>query len=266
VTAGDVFSEDWRSLVCARIGSQDPFHDTASLYGTADGGVLACESPLSIAIRRFLVAHPPALYTLTGGFRLPTLCQYNPMTRWFECQDGELLFSADGGIPLVRYAILDRGGICTYDHLLALCAAHGGDPIAGLPADTRLRRLPFVWVFGRTHIAISLDGANIYPEHIAGALDIPPLCEHLSGKFVMRLVEDAQHDPRLQCILELASGTVASDAIASAAATTLRAHLDVVNSEYAHYVPSARRTPVILLRPHRDSEWFPPGTKHRYVR
>ena len=37
-------------------GSRDPCYDSASLYGTADAGVLGNETPLSVCIRRFLAA------------------------------------------------------------------------------------------------------------------------------------------------------------------------------------------------------------------
>ncbi len=56
--AGEVFSEEWRDLVGERMGGSDPCHDSASLYGTADAGVLGNETPLSIAIRRFLAQRP----------------------------------------------------------------------------------------------------------------------------------------------------------------------------------------------------------------
>src|SRR5690606_36437579 len=39
VTAGEVFSEEWRALVAERAGISD-LGRIASLYGTADGGVL----------------------------------------------------------------------------------------------------------------------------------------------------------------------------------------------------------------------------------
>lgn len=60
VFAGEVFSEEWRTLVCERVGSSDPVHDTASLYGTADAGVLGNETPISITLRRFFATHPDA--------------------------------------------------------------------------------------------------------------------------------------------------------------------------------------------------------------
>ena len=47
VMAGEVFSEEWRSLVGERLGSTDWCYDSASLYGTADAGVLGNETPLS---------------------------------------------------------------------------------------------------------------------------------------------------------------------------------------------------------------------------
>lgn len=73
VFAGEVFSEEWRTLVCERVGSSDPVHDTASLYGTADAGVLGNETPISITLRRFFAEHPDAARKRFGESRLPTL-------------------------------------------------------------------------------------------------------------------------------------------------------------------------------------------------
>src|SRR5262249_25315924 len=57
VMAGEVFSESWRDLLLERAGTSDsPCYASASLYGTADGGVLGNETPLSIAVRRLLAA------------------------------------------------------------------------------------------------------------------------------------------------------------------------------------------------------------------
>jgi phenylacetate-CoA ligase len=266
VTAGECTSEAWRTLVTGRLGSTQPALDTAALYGTADGGVLANETPLSIAIRRQLAAHPEAHAAVFGSSRMPTLCQYDPAVRWFEASDGQLLFSADGGVPLARYRILDHGGIASHEAMLATLRRHGCDPLAGLPGGTPVRDLPFVWVFGRMHVALSLDGANIYPEHIAGALERPPLCDQLTGKFVMRITDDADHNPRLAVVLELLPGAAASSELAASCAAAVAGELMVVNSEYAAYVPAHRRLPLVVLRPHRHPEDFPPGIKHRAIR
>ena len=49
--AGEVFSEEWRTLVGERVGGDEPCCDSASLYGTADAGVLATETPLALTVR-----------------------------------------------------------------------------------------------------------------------------------------------------------------------------------------------------------------------
>ena len=132
VLAGEVFSEEWRDLVGRRAGMSSPCYDSASLYGTADAGVLGTETPLSICIRRFLAARPQAAQELFGEARLPTLVQYDPGSRFFETHDGTLLFSADSGVPLVRYHIADEGGLIGYQDMLAFCGRHGFDPMAEL--------------------------------------------------------------------------------------------------------------------------------------
>ncbi|HVF11209.1 MAG TPA: hypothetical protein VNA16_10420, partial [Abditibacteriaceae bacterium] len=122
VMAGEVFSEEWRDLVGERLGSSQPYYDSASLYGTADAGVLGNETPLSICIRRFLATHPAAARTLFGESRLPTLVQYDPHSRLFETHGSTLLFSGNNGIPLIRYHIADTGGIVAYSAMLEFLA------------------------------------------------------------------------------------------------------------------------------------------------
>src|SRR5262249_31644990 len=58
VLAGEVFSEEWRALMGERAGMGRALFDSASLYGTADAGVLGNETPVSVAIRRFLSTRP----------------------------------------------------------------------------------------------------------------------------------------------------------------------------------------------------------------
>jgi len=96
VLAGEVFSEEWRDLVGRRAGMARPCFDSASLYGTADAGVLGTETPLSVSIRRFLARSPHVVRDLSGESRLPTLVQYDPTARYFQTYDNTLLFTGDG--------------------------------------------------------------------------------------------------------------------------------------------------------------------------
>src|SRR3546814_11320545 len=54
-----------------------------------------------------------------------------------------------------------------------------------LAAEWRgMREQPFVYVFGRTHFAVSYFGANVFPETVAIGLEQPDIAPHVTGKFV----------------------------------------------------------------------------------
>lgn len=269
VFAGEVFSEEWRSLVGQRVGSQNSYYDSASLYGTADAGVLGNETPLSICIRRFLASCPEAARALFGESRLPTLVQYDPCSRFFEVdQNNTLLFSGDNGIPLVRYHISDTGGLIAYDRMLEFLADWGFDPLLTLQHQgTRgMWALPFVYVFGRSNFTVSYFGANIYPENVTVGLEQPDIQAWVTGKFVLQIQEDRDQNRYLFVVVELASDIEASESKRQAIATSIQSHLLRLNSEFANYVPVEYQTPQVTLAPTGDPEYFPVGVKHRYAR
>jgi phenylacetate-CoA ligase len=266
VLAGEVFSEDWRDLVASRAGMRRPVHDSASLYGTADAGVLGNETPLSVTIRRFLAREPQAARALFGDSRLPTLVQYDPASRFFEVADGTLLFSCDGGVPLVRYHIADEGGLLGYQEMLGFCAEHGFDPLAELDGRRGAPELPFVYVFGRSYFTVSFFGANVYPENVTVGLEQPEISGWVTGKFVLEVTEDADRDRHLTVTVELAEGEQADPGRERLTAESVLRHLRRLNSEFTHYVPEERQLPRVVLRPAGDADYFPRGVKHRYTR
>jgi phenylacetate-CoA ligase len=269
VTAGEVFSEEWRSLVAQRIGSQNPCYDFASLYGTADAGVLGNETPLSICIRRFLAENPEAARSLFGESRLPTLLQYDPISRFFEVEAGKLLFSGNNGIPLIRYNILDSGGIITYNAMLEFLAQWGFNPISHLEIskfNRGVRPLPFVYIFGRSNFTVSYFGANIYPENISVSLEQPEIREWVTGKFVLQVIEDSDKNRFLSVTVELISGVAESEEKIQLLTDSIIKQLKRLNSEFANYVPAEYQTPQVTLKLHGDTEYFPMGVKHRYTR
>ncbi|MBD2310091.1 phenylacetate--CoA ligase family protein [Desertifilum sp. FACHB-1129] len=266
VFAGEVFSEEWRDLVAQRIGATSPYYDFAAMYGTADAGVLGNETPLSICIRRFLAAHPQAAKALFGESRLPTLVQYDPLSRFFEVQEGTLLFSGDNGIPLLRYHINDTGGIIPYEQMLAFLNDYGFDPVAELHSQRGIHPLPFVYVFGRSDFTVSFFGANIYPENVTVGLEQPTIREWVTGKFVLQVQADENQDRYLSVVVELAPGVTATEEREKAIALSIQSQLLRLNSEFANYVPPEYQQPQITLTPTGDPEYFPVGVKHRYTR
>ena len=267
VFAGEVFSEEWRDLLLQQVGSSSPCQDSASLYGTADGGVLGNETPLSIAIRRFLSNNPAVARELFGESRLPTLVQYDPISRFFELVDGlTLAVTADNGVPLIRYHIADRGGIKDHGDMLAFLKDHGLSTFDAYGVDPENYRLPFVWVFGRADFTVSFYGANIYPENVMVGLEQPGLTNWVTGKFVMEVRESDDGSQFLHIVVELLPTVTASVQKLSAIAHSIRTQMFRLNSEFANYVPTSRQTPQIELRPFADPAYFPVGVKHRYTR
>ncbi len=268
VMAGEVFSEEWRSLVGQRLGSTDFYHDSASLYGTADAGVLGNETPLSICIRRFLSEHPATARQLFGGSRLPTLVQYDPSSRFFEVHEGTLLFSGDNGIPLIRYHIADTGGIISYEAMLEFLRDCGFDPLTILHKSdrTEVHPLPFVYIFGRSQFVLSYFGANLYPENISVGLEQPVVQEWVTGKFVMEIREDSDQNRSLSITVELAPGIEPEEEKEGAITQSILQQILRLNSEFANYVPVHYQCPQVTLKPMGDPEYFPVGVKHRYTR
>lgn len=262
VLAGEVFSETWRELMAERAGVEDILHFAASLYGTADAGVLAQETPLSVAIRRFLAKRPDLAREIFGETRLPTLCQYDPANRYFEVADGTLAFSGDNGVPLIRYHIADRGGIMPYAEMMRRLEAAGFD--ASLVPQHR--RQPFVWVFGRANFTISYFGANIFPETVSLALEQPHVRRFVTGKFVMEVKEGLSDKPSFALAVELAQGLDGTAEISDLIAATVLGTLRELNSEFANYVPADLQRPIVTLYPQGHPDYFPVGVKHRYSR
>jgi phenylacetate-CoA ligase len=270
VLAGEVISEEWRDLMAERLGLADPARDTASLYGTADGGVLGNETPVSIAARRFLARDPAAAREVFGQARLPTLVQIDPFERFFEEHRGTLVVSGESGIPLVRYHISDEGGVIPYAALMATLRRLGFDAEAEARrgGSRGVRPLPFVYVFGRSHFAVSYYGANVFPDTVIIGLEQPALREMVTGKFVLEVREDERRDRQLWIAVELsAAGAAASPGpLADAVGDSILAVLLRLNSEFAGYVPPDRQRPRITLWPSGHPDYFPVGVKHRYSR
>lgn len=268
VFAGEVFSEEWRDLIGLRSGSINPCFDSASLYGTADGGVLGNETPLSIAIRRWLSRHPDAARELFGESRLPTLVQYDPNSRFFEVYENTLVVTGENSLPLVRYHIADKGGVIRYTEMqefLALQGLHSFTDL-GLPTDFQPRHLPFVFVFGRADFTVSYYGANIYPENVTVGLEQAEVVNWVTGKFVLECQDDHEGNKQLHIAVELLPGVAESSEMIPVIANAIHQQLLRLNSEFAHYTPTERQIPAISLHAFADPAYFPTGVKHRYTR
>lgn len=269
--AAEAFTETFRNYVCEHAGIKEPLLDTLNIYGTADVGAMAHETPLSILVRR-LALEDPNLYK--DMFRqiekTPTLAQYRPEFIDFEEVDGELLLTADAALPLIRYAVGDNGGIFSYSEIESLLGRYGIDLTleakkAGISHTVSKR--PFVFVYERTDLSTTLHGIIIYPEFVKEGLLKDELAKIVTGRFTMSTKHDIRHNQFLQINVELRNHVDLSDSLTRKIQKIIRETMIDKSSEFSEVSKSqdsAKLVHVILWQ-QGHPRYFAPGTKQKWV-
>ncbi len=190
IFAAESFSEAWRDNFFQLARSSPEFSVALNIYGSADMGFMAHETPFTIQLRNIMKENQ-LLAEHFGGSAIdpPPIYQYHPWSKYFESLSGELVCTSDGGIPLVRYNIKDRGTVCRYN------ALHHSIGVSQW-------QLPLLSVLGRSDYAVTLYGVNIYPEQIKRILLEGGLTEKFTGKFVMKKIFNNKQDQFLEIHLE----------------------------------------------------------------
>ena len=171
---GEGYSEVWREYMAKKIGlNQKDLLGISGGYGAADVGMtVGREYPFTVLLRKLAHKNKKLAKDLFGEDEImPSLLQYSSSTFYIEAINGELVFTSQPGIPIVRYNIHDRGGVITFNDAVAIAKKHGYDVIKMLKEDYGYEKgdiwtMPLFYVFGRSDGTISIDGANIYPENV----------------------------------------------------------------------------------------------------
>ena len=168
--AAEAFSEKFRDYVVKKAGARSPILDTLNIYGTADIGAMAYETPTSILIRRLAMKNPKLFKDVFHDVnKTPTLAQYNPLFVTFEAYGEDILLTGDNTIPLIRYSIGDHGGVMSFSELDKKLKSNGLDikkEASKVGVSKHLSEEPFVYVYERKDFSTTLYGLQIYPEII----------------------------------------------------------------------------------------------------
>ncbi len=210
LSAAEAYSEVFRDYLAEQAGVADPRLDFLNIYGTADIGAMAWETPTSIFARREAVRHRPALRALFGDARmLPTLAQYNPQFMHFESPGGTILVTGNSVLPLIRYSPGDNGRVFSMDELRKMFSS------AGIDFDRSAHRaglkkyfyeLPFVAVYERNDFAIKFRLRDLYPEMFRDVFFQPRFRGWFTGKFEMATRFDQTQNQYLEMNVELKKG------------------------------------------------------------
>lgn len=264
---GEAVSEIWKDRLLEHIGRTGEFRRIVNIYGMAESGVVAHDTPVSTYLRRSLQALGGASAGLPDPDRTMGLYQYYPLARYFEVVSGDsLLLTANAGLPLIRYSTRDNGGLLAHQAVAKL-----GPKFASTAkrqgADIRKWQLPFVYLYGRKDLSISLYAVNIYVENIKSALEHSVHTRKLSGLFIMGVTDGKRLDQQFQVTIELARDAVPDPALAKTLATEIIAGLCGQNSEYAklYSVIGIKARPRVNLVRYGDIQTVP-GRKHKWTK
>jgi phenylacetate-CoA ligase len=272
IFAAEAFTEKFRDYVGEKGGVDNVLIDTMNIYGTADIGAMAFETPLAILIRRLAMQDKELFKTIFSNIdRTPTLAQYNPFFVAFEEQDGELLLTGHSAIPLIRYAIGDRGGVLTFNEMRARCRARGVDIIkeakkAGI--ERHIYELPFVYVYERKDLSTTIYGLQIYPETIREALLEKPFGDIFTGKLALITKFNKNQDQYLEINLEARKGKVVSNVMKKRTLNHIVAHLRMYNSEFKELYSfiGKKAVPKLIHWPAEHPLHFKIGIKQKWVK
>lgn len=267
LTAGEAFSEEWRSYVLRELGSKNPYMDSVSIYGSADAAMLGHETPASIALRRLYNKKKRLRRTMFGTDILPSILQFDPKRRFFEAVDGELVFSARAGIPLTRYNIHDTGGVYEYDELLAPIKTQH-DALLNAYGVTRTWQQPFVYLNGRKDFTATIYAVNIYPENIKSALLGRSVAKWVTGRFTMATKYYSDMDQYLEINIELQRDIIAKQDMARQVEEVVVMKLCLLNAEFRKLFAAigSKAAPRINLITYGEPTYFGRGIKHTWVK
>jgi phenylacetate-CoA ligase len=272
IFAAEGFSEKFRDYILKKTGMKDPLRDTMNIYGSADLGTMAQETPLSILIRRIALKNKKLYEKLfKQATRLPTLAQFNPYFINFECVDGHLYISGNNALPLIRYEIGDNGDVMNFADIANIFKEEGLDlreeaRNAGI-SDT-ITELPFVCIYERTDFSTKLYGAIIYPEYIKSGLQNPAIEKYITGKFTMFTMHDDDQNEYLEVNVELKSGINESEWVKSEVEKSIFASLVDKSAEYKYLTGmlNGRVHPRIIFWPYEHTLHFQTGIKQKWVK
>lgn len=269
--AAEAFSEHFREHLAEKVGIKNSLTDTANIYGTADIGTMAFETPLSILARRLAMKNEKLFADIFGGtMKTPTLAQYVPDFVSFEAIAGEIFLSGDSAAPLVRYAIGDNGGVYTLHEIVERFKAHGVDlmkeaKVAGIKKNAF--ELPFVYVFERIDLATTLYGLQLYPETLKEVLLDKRFTDSVTGKLALATKYDANHDQYLEIHIEQKPNKEVGKVFAGKLLAEIVKQLREKNSEYRELCNflGKRARPKLVFWQYEDPLYFKPGGKQRWV-
>lgn len=273
LTAAEAFPEDLRSYLAKVCSISNPQKNIINIYGSVELGTMAFESELSNVIRKIVCKNKRLAIELFGTYdRIPTLAQYFPNLIHFESYQNRLLASGNGSsFHLIRYDFPDEGGVIDYQDMMDKIISFRAEPsLSRHVFQSKIIKLPFVYIFDRANNSISLFGINIPSEYVKLAFFNQKIFRHVTGKFSLKVIRDKNLNQKLIIFIELRKKLVNKKNLSRDIQIVIIETLKKKSTEFQHLYNSGkdyrlRLRPIVRLLNFQDPEFFPAGVKHKWV-
>lgn len=269
--AAESISEDFRSYLYNNFNIDNKYLDIMNIYGSADIGAMAYEGPASIFLKEYSL-HNKLLFEkfFNQSTEFFTLAQFNPLFINFESVDNNIVLTGDSEIPLVRYAIGDRGGVFNFNKVDVIFRDNNLSFIHQATIrniQKYISRLPFVYIYERANLTITFYGLLIYPEWFKDIF----LQEHLNVYFTGRFVLHTKYnDKQNQCIevnVELKKNRQINSKINKILQESIVSNLCDKSSEYSEIYKQlgSKAIPNIVYHEYNSEEFFSYTNKQKWI-
>lgn len=266
VTAGEAISPAWRKHVLQVLGYGQEPADMAkiiNLYGLADAGVVAAETPATLTLRA--QTEDQVVPDILGGNQAVSFSQFHPDLRYFESdQDNKLILTTLSGIPLIRYDTKDYGVVASAKSI----QEHFADKLQPQQRDMlHTWQAPYLSLFGRKDFSITLYAVNVYADHVRASLDHVLGQGKLTGRFVMAKEMDSEMNPVFVIRLELATDQQPDQVEKNQLSELITQNLRKQNSEYNELYEKvgSKVTPQLKFET-KGTIGYESGKKHKWVK
>ncbi len=268
LVGGEIFTEHWRDYVYTNGKMTNRYKDITSVLGSSEGGIVGMETPLSSYIRKQIFDNIELNKSLFNSDHIPSVVQFNPVGRFIEAVDDELVLTNLGGLPLVRYNTKDVGGVMTFDQVMEVLNKQGiaNEVITKELGNPSIWTFPFAYLFGRSNVMATIYAVNVYPENIKPVLLDEKLKGQVTSRFAMKTAENKKTDQQLEIYVELSRGKQESDELLRQVQELIVKNIKNVNSEFNKLTETVTREDLVkvILRPFQDRDYFS-SDKQKYV-
>ena len=212
---GEPFPEQMRAEIEASAGPVTGGVRMASVYGSADTGIVGFESAASICLRQLCKRMPKIAEALGIDGVIPQFFHVSEADTFLEEIGGELCVTRWQGIPLVRYNLHDAASLFEVPTVIDTLSRLNlpGEASAAVRALTEASgKLPpgLVAISGRADATLNLCGTKLSEAMLDEAVNAPDLVGRLTGTYQAKvIVEDTRQ--RLRLLVELRAGLTPSE-------------------------------------------------------